>query len=89
MNPLLAKLQPYPFERLRGLLAQPAEAVLGAAPASSSPRPEPAINLSIGEPRHPTPEPIKAAMSAALGGLSSYPATAGSPPLRQDRWTAS
>ena len=72
MNPLLKSLQPYPFERLRQVLAgvQP--------PAALSP-----VNLSIGEPRHPTPALVGAAMMAALGGLAQYPATAGSPALRE------
>ena len=72
MNPLLEKLQPYPFEKLRALLA-------GAAP---NPRLRP-INLSIGEPKHPTPQFIKQAFAEALDGLAVYPATAGLPALRQ------
>ena len=72
MNPLLKRLQPYPFERLRQLHAD----VL----------PNPAfrpISLGIGEPRHATPELIKTALRASLAGLASYPATAGEPRLRQ------
>ncbi|HWA37505.1 MAG TPA: succinyldiaminopimelate transaminase [Burkholderiales bacterium] len=72
MNPLLARLQPYPFERLRGLLA-------GATPDPAL-RP---IDLSIGEPKHPTPQLVKDALIAALDGLSAYPRTAGLPELRQ------
>lgn len=72
MNPLLERLQPYPFERLRTLLA-------GVTPNSAL-RP---INLSIGEPKHPTPELVKAALAASLDGLSAYPATAGTAPLRE------
>lgn len=72
VNPLLAKLQPYPFEKLRALIAG------NAPPASLSP-----INLSIGEPKHPTPALVKDALAAALDGLASYPATAGTPELRQ------
>ena len=71
MNPLLAKLQPYPFEKLRALVA-------GATPSPALG----AIDLSIGEPKHPTPEFIGAALTGALGGLASYPATAGLPALR-------
>ncbi len=41
-----------------------------------------AINLSIGEPKHPTPELIRAALVGNLGGLSNYPLTAGSDALR-------
>ncbi len=71
MNPLLAKLHPYPFERLRAL--------------TQGVRPNPAytpIGLGIGEPKHPTPELIKAAFVANLKGLANYPATAGEPALR-------
>jgi N-succinyldiaminopimelate aminotransferase len=83
MNPRLALLQPYPFERLRALLAQPAAAAAGRHAAPAPARPERFVNLSIGEPRHATPAPIKAALAGALDGLSSYPATAGSAELRE------
>ena len=72
MNPLLEKLQPYPFEKLRALLA-------GVTPNEKL-RP---INLSIGEPKHPTPELVKNALTRALDGLSVYPLTAGLPELRE------
>lgn len=72
MNPLLAKLQPYPFEKLRALIAG------NTPPANLS-----AINLSIGEPKHPTPALVKDALAGALDGLAAYPATAGTPELRQ------
>ncbi len=80
MNPLLAKLQPYPFERMRALMAN--------APAPARP---PAIDLSIGEPKHPTPQFIKDALVGALDGLATYPRTSGIPELRQaiSRWLAS
>ena len=71
MNPLLAKLQPYPFERLRELLA-------GVTPAARAP-----IDLSIGEPKHPTPRFIKDALVAGLEGLAAYPRTAGLIELRR------
>jgi len=71
MNPNLEKLQPYPFERLRGLFAQVSPNA-GLDP----------ISLSIGEPKHPTPEFIKQTLTEHLGGLASYPATAGLPTLR-------
>jgi N-succinyldiaminopimelate aminotransferase len=41
------------------------------------------VNLSIGEPKHPTPAAITDAMAAAMGGLAAYPATAGTPALRE------
>jgi N-succinyldiaminopimelate aminotransferase len=71
LNPLLERLQPYPFEKLRALLA-------ANQPANLRP-----INLSIGEPKHPTPALVKDALAAALDGLASYPATAGTPALRR------
>jgi N-succinyldiaminopimelate aminotransferase len=67
VNPLLARLNPYPFEKLRALtLGRPAE-----------------INLSIGEPKHATPRLVKDALAAALDGLATYPMTVGTPELRQ------
>jgi N-succinyldiaminopimelate aminotransferase len=72
LNPLLERLQPYPFEKLRALLA-------GAVPNPAL-RP---INLSIGEPKHPTPQLVKDALIANLDGLAAYPATAGLPDLRK------
>ncbi len=72
MNPLLATLQPYPFERLRALFS-------GVSPNPAY-RP---ISLGIGEPRHPTPPFIQTAMMESLAGLSVYPATGGEPRLRE------
>ncbi len=72
MNPRLDLLQPYPFQRLRELFA-------GAAPDPSL---QP-INLSIGEPRHPTPAFIRDALVGGLDGLSNYPATQGTDALRE------
>lgn len=71
-NPLLERLQPYPFEKLRALIG-------GHTP---NPALKP-INLSIGEPKHPTPALVKDALAGALDGLAVYPATAGTPELRQ------
>lgn len=82
MNPRIALLQPYPFERLRALLAEPRKLAGGGDPLAAA-RPERFVNLSIGEPRHATPASIKAALNGALAGLSSYPATAGTPALRE------
>ena len=49
-----------------------------------TPSPELApINLSIGEPKHPTPALVREALAGALDGLAAYPATAGTPALRQ------
>lgn len=82
MNPRLARLRPYPFERLRALLAQPADD-FGVAPVAVADRPAVFVNLSIGEPRHVTPALIRQALTDGLDGLSVYPATAGSPALRE------
>jgi N-succinyldiaminopimelate aminotransferase len=71
VNPLLDKLQPYPFEKLRLLFS---ETTPNAA--------YPAISLGIGEPKHPTPAFIKNALADNLGGLAGYPTTAGSDALR-------
>ena len=73
MNPRLATLQPYPFEKLRLLLDQ-----AGTPPAGLR-----AINLSLGEPKHAAPQCVKDALVGALDGLSSYPPTKGDPLLRQ------
>jgi N-succinyldiaminopimelate aminotransferase len=70
VNSRLQQLQPYPFEKLRALLA-------GLTPAG---RP---IRLSIGEPQHRTPGLIGRAVNEHLDGLSVYPATAGLDGLRE------
>jgi len=72
MNPLLAKLQPYPFERLKQLFAP------------ITPNPEfSAISLGIGEPRHATPQLVLDALSRGTSELSSYPLTAGLAALKE------
>jgi len=72
MNPLLGKLHPYPFERLRELTRdiQPPAALR-------------AISLGMGEPRHATPELVKQALIDGMGGLALYPPTQGEPRLRE------
>ena len=72
MNPLLARLQPYPFERLRALTAD-----IMPSPTHA------AISLGLGEPRHATPALIEEAIKSGLKGLSNYPATVGEPRLRE------
>jgi N-succinyldiaminopimelate aminotransferase len=73
MNPNLSLLQPYPFERLRALFHEVT--------------PNPAlrhISLGIGEPKHDTPEFLKKALAGDLDtGLATYPATGGTPELRE------
>ena len=75
MNSRLSQLQPYPFEKLRSLLA-------GLAPEGTP------IRLSIGEPQHATPDLIERALTAHVNGLAVYPATAGLDSLRETiaRW---
>jgi N-succinyldiaminopimelate aminotransferase len=72
VNPLLARLQPYPFARQKilfeGITPNPAHR---------------AISLGIGEPKHPTPQFIKQALADNLAGLANYPTTSGSDALRQ------
>lgn len=71
MNPDLNRLQPYPFQKLAALFRE------------VQPNPDyRAISLSIGEPKHATPQFIKDALTANLDGLANYPTTAGSDALR-------
>ncbi len=71
MNPDLARLQPYPFEKIRALLS-------GISPADL-----PAISLAMGEPKHPTPDFIHQAVNANMDGLANYPLTKGVAGLRE------
>jgi len=72
VNPRLDLTRPYPFERLRALLA-------GAQPPADRAH----VNLSIGEPRHPTPKLVLDALASAGAGLAHYPMTIGPPALRE------
>ncbi len=72
MNPLLQSLQPYPFERLKQLFST----------VTPSEKYSP-ISLGIGEPRHATPQLVLDALATSTEALSSYPATAGLPAMRQ------
>jgi len=75
MNPYLADLQPYPFERLNALKA-------GAAPDPAWP----AVMLSIGEPKHAPPDfviEILADPARLARDLATYPTTRGSDALRE------
>ena len=77
MNPRLRQLRPYPFERLRALLAD-------ATPPAGLRH----IPLSIGEPKHAPPAFVAEALTRALDTLGSYPLAAGLPGLREviARW---
>jgi len=72
MNDALNQLQPYPFEKLRALLGSVQTA------ADKSP-----IALSIGEPKHRSPDFVADALSANLDQLAVYPTTLGIPALRE------
>ena len=71
MNPYLADLNEFTFTRLARLL-QGISPPAGVAP----------INLSIGEPKHPTPAFIREAIANNTDGLAQYPPTKGSVALR-------
>ena len=72
MNPNLARLQPYPFQKLAALFKD------SQANAAYAP-----VNLSIGEPKHATPDFIRQALTDNLGGsgvLSRYGGQRGAAP---------
>src|ERR1043166_7350090 len=71
MNPNLDRLQPYPFQKLNDLYR--------AVTPNLELR---AISLHIGEPKHPTPQFIRDALTRSLDGLAKYPATLGAEELR-------
>lgn len=72
MNPLLSRLQPYPFEKL-------AQLKQGLNPSTDKPH----IALSIGEPQHSAPDFVTEELINHLSGLSNYPITKGNPALRE------
>ncbi|WNF45617.1 succinyldiaminopimelate transaminase [Pseudomonas sp. SG20056] len=72
MNDALNQLQPYPFEKLRALLGSV------QAPTDKS-----TIALSIGEPKHRSPEFVAEALRTNLDQLAVYPTTLGIPALRE------
>ncbi len=79
MNQNLNLLQPYPFQRLNNLFAD----------ITPNTQYNP-VNLSIGEPKHQTPDIIQQSMIDNMAGLSNYPITKGSLALRQaiSSWVA-
>jgi N-succinyldiaminopimelate aminotransferase len=72
MNPQLARLHDYPFQKLARLL----EGI--RPPADLTP-----ILWSIGEPKHAAPQLVLDAVSRHLSELSVYPLTKGLPSLRE------
>ncbi|MCD1639405.1 succinyldiaminopimelate transaminase [Pseudomonas stutzeri] len=77
MNNALNLLHPYPFEKLRALLA-------GVQPPAG----KRAIALSIGEPKHRSPDFVAQTLADNLDQLAVYPTTLGIPALREAiaRW---
>ncbi len=77
MNPRIAQLHSYPFEKLAALKA-------GCEPPAGLAH----IAMSIGEPKHAPPAFVLETLRAHLGALGSYPSTAGLPALRESaaRW---
>ena len=71
MNPDLDRLRPYPFERLRALLADVVPADL------------PGITLTVGEPKHPAPPAALEALVGALDAAERYPTVRGSARFRE------
>ncbi|MDO7570869.1 MAG: aminotransferase class I/II-fold pyridoxal phosphate-dependent enzyme, partial [Pseudomonadales bacterium] len=74
MNPNLARLNPYPFDRLNQLLK------------SVQPADQRFISLAMGEPQHEPPEFIIAFLKQgdmAKQSLKTYPPTKGTDQLRQ------
>lgn len=72
MNTDLDRLQPYPFEKLRALIAD----------VTPNPELRP-IALSIGEPKHPSPPFVLQTLADNLDKAAVYPTTLGIPELRQ------
>lgn len=72
MNPALALLQPYPFEKLAQLKSQ-----------VMPPPDRPALALSMGEPQHAAPEFILEALRQQASSIAKYPLTKGLLDLRQ------
>lgn len=71
MNRDLARLQPYPFEKLTKLKAE-------VNPPASLEH----IAFSIGEPKHASPDFVVKTLADNLSALSNYPTTKGMPELR-------
>ena len=72
LNPRLALLPDYPFERLRGLL-DPLKPAAGLAP----------IVMTLGEPQHPQPEIVARTIADSAHLFGRYPPIAGTPEFRE------
>jgi N-succinyldiaminopimelate aminotransferase len=71
LNPRLNALHPYPFEKLKALLAD-------VTPAQESP-----IAWSVGEPKHAAPSFLQKVIVDNLSSYENYPATPGTLELRE------
>ena len=71
MNPELAKLNSYPFEKLKELLCN-----IDIDTKKS------AISMAIGEPKHQTPKFIIEELESNLTGIATYPTTRGTNELK-------
>lgn len=72
MNRDLARLQPYPFEKLTALKAE-------VTPPSELAH----IAFSIGEPKHASPDFVVNTLTDNINALANYPTTKGMPELRE------
>ena len=72
MNPRLARLHPYPFQKLASLFA-----------GTTAPTDKSGISLAIGEPKHAAPSAVLEEIKRQLHGLSTYPSTQGVRGLRE------
>lgn len=72
MTPELARLHPYPFEKL-AKIKQTTQITTDLK----------AIDLSIGEPKHPAPQFVKQTLIDQIDTLGQYPTTRGSAALRE------
>ncbi|MEE4123862.1 succinyldiaminopimelate transaminase [Pseudomonas viridiflava] len=72
MNNAMQLLQPYPFEKLRALL--------GGVTPNPEKRP---VALSIGEPKHRSPDFVAKTLADNLDQMAVYPTTLGIPALRE------
>lgn len=72
LNPLVARLADYPFDRLRALL--------DGLPPPPGLRP---LVLSVGEPRHPPPTMVAEALAAHAADWGRYPPVDGTPEFRR------
>ena len=72
MNERIDALHPYPFEKLRTLVAD-----IEPNPALTP------LSLGIGEPQHAPPQAVLDALTESALAVAKYPATLGQPELRQ------